>query len=313
LSRRALGRQINVLDILPVPFQSQHRMTDHTVTLAAGTTTHFPSVGHTEPALLKILRAVVVSNPTLLDRPLLLGTDHDGFLGNLSVATENVYLDVPLRAIHATQHKLFGYAPTWRAALACLTGEDKSHRKWDDRALAYFESEIGEQPFPCDAASSAPLDLEAWGGAVFCANGAQRLIASMGWIAAHKGEAGELRKVRVTHYRLNGEAVGLMAEAARRKAEIRCGRVGGTWLLAIHSRSGLSFLARPKTWLVENGTLASATAAQVDDRFGRGTLDSLQVLPPELAVAVADDGWLKRQLDLKPRRYESRLNSSRSE
>lgn len=278
------------------------------LTLAEGTTTHFPYLGENEPALLKILRAAVVANPVMLDRTLLNGSHYDTFLGGLNAGTMRLYLDVPVCRVLATQHKNFDSdASTWRAALGALKGENNSHVKWDDRLLAYLESEIGEQVFPCDAASNTLLTLDAWGGAVFCSNGAHRLTAGMAWLAAKHGDAGLLRKVRVTHYRLNEGMLRLMADAARRGKSISF--AGPTWkgrLVRIRGK----FLT--KYWFVDKGSdrPRSIRLAELRGLFGVAEAPGEKVndgfidfwpFPAELALALPDDGWLQEQL--KAERY----------
>ncbi|RQR27298.1 hypothetical protein [Burkholderia sp. Bp9142] len=277
-------------------------MTRQEVTPTARTT-EFPFVGSNEPALLKILRAAVAANPLMLDRPLFCSADYSVFLEFLADRPmASHYLDVPLRAFVGTQHLNFDPdARTWRHGLTALTGEDKDGGKWDDRALAYFESEIGDQRFPCDAASGTALQLAAWNGAVFSDNGAHRLIAAVCWLAARKGSEAELRKVRVSHRTLNHEAVELLAKAAAAGWEIAEGRHGSGWLIRVTEPRRASYFFVQRVGAGPKHVKRSELDAICGGRSLPGDTSSddwlgLKPFPAELALALADGAWLQKQL-----------------
>ncbi|MFC0403119.1 hypothetical protein [Paraburkholderia rhizosphaerae] len=277
-------------------------MTDHTVDLAAGTTSHFPFVGHNEPALLKILRAAVIANPAVLDRPFFCSADHSDFLDFLASASSTGYRDVPVHAVMGTQHKNgFDDARNWRDALAALKGENTAGEKWDDRALAYIESELVHQPFPCDALPGTTLQLVSWGGAVFSDNGAHRLIAAVCWLSAKHGADAMLRQAHVTYRPLHSAPVMLMASAARGQQDIAYGRHGFGWLIRVGAAPAARYVFLAKEGgapqPVKRRDLWSVLRGDSNgDAFDSPTDDPLNLkrLPPELALALADETWLEQ-------------------
>ncbi|MGF6870675.1 hypothetical protein [Paraburkholderia sp. MM5477-R1] len=277
-------------------------MTDHSLDLAVSTTNQFPSVGHNEPALLKILRAAVVANPAMLDRPFFCSADYSDFLDFLADASRTGYQDVPVHTVMGTQHKNFNLdVRNWRDALAALEGENKAKTKWDDRALVYIESEIRDQPFPCDALPGTMLKLVSWGGAVFSDNGAHRLIAAVCWLSARHGTEAVLRQAHVTHRSLHPAPVMLIASAARERQDIAYGRHGSGWLVRIGVAPAARYFfmakegAAPQSvkrrdlWSVlRSGNNGDAFDSPTDDPL------NLKRLPPELALALADETSLKQ-------------------
>ncbi len=131
-------------------------------------------------ALRRIKAAVAGSHHPVLDLPV--GVTRDVLLdidGICIGEPRRQFLDVPLAAIVALDHKHFAQeAGSWRTLLDGLHGTG-----WDDRTIAWIESEIGQSWFPAPEAAQ-DLRLYAVGGAVRCGNGMHRLVAAVCWLAA---------------------------------------------------------------------------------------------------------------------------------
>lgn len=139
----------------------------------------------------------------LLDRPVF--TDTQLITVLRAVETENSrlgpHVDVPIRAIVGLSHAHpKDEGKSWRHVVNHVLHGD--HGQWDERVLAYFESEIGDQWFPAPN-SRERLELRCVGGAVFCTTGNHRLPAGIAWLAATQGENARFRKVWTTFSSVN--------------------------------------------------------------------------------------------------------------
>ncbi|PCE30227.1 hypothetical protein BZL54_21275 [Burkholderia ubonensis subsp. mesacidophila] len=208
------------------------------------------------------------------------------------------YFDVPLTSIVALSHKNFATgATTWRELFDGLQCSD-----WDERALTYFESEIGATLFP-SATARRTLDLSAYGGAVHCSNGNHRLVAAVVWLAARFGDTAVLRKVRVGYTTTHRPAVALIANAVRNGKRVDIASVGAGTLIRVSGPHTADFWLKTtdnlRPYPVRRGLAEWYRRRKNpahDEEFGLRWL----AVPPFLAVALADDDWLREQLD-RPR------------
>lgn len=97
------------------------------------------------PIKAKISLAALCSRTAILDRPVAVDQDLREVISLLAHGEYQAgYFDVPLTSIVALSHKNFANgAMTWRELFDGLQCSD-----WDERALTYFESEIGATLFP---------------------------------------------------------------------------------------------------------------------------------------------------------------------
>ncbi|CAG9264495.1 conserved hypothetical protein [Burkholderia diffusa] len=250
-------------------------------------------------ALTTIRAALVHAPASLVDRPVELRRDLIASTFGLSryaASSRTLYLDVPVRSIVGIIHRNFAPdARTWRELLARLHGNG-----WGPETLRYLESELGDELFPAPAAGGG-LRLQGWGGALVCTNGVHRLVAGACWLAARQGHDATFRKVRVKHFALREAAVAVMIEARRcgESVEALCNGDGVT--VAIRTCTA----RRYRYWRLDGEAVAEVPAPggwleRLRRRVGVQTrVDRLawEPVPPAVIDALADDGWLREQLD----------------
>ena len=264
---------------------------------------------HNTRSALTAIRAGLAHAPaSLIDRPVALDRDLIASTFGLSryaafrkegsaSASCTLYLDVPVRSIVGLFHRSFAPdAHTWRELLGGLHGKG-----WGPETLRYFESELGDKHFPAPGAAYG-LRLQAWGGALVCANGMHRLVAGACWLAARQGNDATFRKVRVAHYALLDSAVAVMTEARRR----------GEWVEAAYNRDCVTVAIRARTarrcryWRVDGEAVVAIPAPggwldRIRQRAGLPARADRQLrwqpVPPAVIDALANDGWLRTQLD----------------
>ncbi len=248
------------------------------------------------PIKAKIQFAAEYSRSLVLDRPVAIEQNLREMVSLLTQGQYKAgYFDVPLTSIVALSHTNFADhdATTWRELFEGLHCSD-----WDERALTYFESAIGATHFPSATARST-LDLGAYGGAAHCSNGNHRLVAAVVWLAARFGDTAMLRKVRVGYKAAHRPAVELIAEAVRAGKRVD---------IASFKRDTLIRVSRPHTadfWLKTDADLQPFPVRRGlaewyrrrknpahEQEFGLRWL----TVPSFLAIAMADDGWLREQI-----------------
>ncbi|WP_157655433.1 hypothetical protein [Burkholderia ubonensis] len=251
------------------------------------------------PIKAKIRLAAECSRTAILDRPVAVDQDLREVISLLEHGEYQAgYFDVPLTPIVALSHKNFATgATTWRELFDGLQCSD-----WDERALTYFESEIGATLFP-SATARRTLDLSAYGGAVHCSNGNHRLVAAVVWLAARFGDTAVLRKVRVGYTTTHRPAVALIVNAVRNGKRVDIVSVGAGTLIRVSGPHTADFWLKTtdnlRPYPVRRGLAEWYRRRKNpahDEEFGLRWL----AVPPFLAIALADDGWLREQLD-RPR------------
>ncbi|NTY41149.1 hypothetical protein [Burkholderia diffusa] len=251
------------------------------------------------PIKAKISLAAVCSRTAILDRPVAVDQDLREVISLLEHGEYQAgYFDVPLTSIVALSHKNFATgAMTWRELFDGLQCSD-----WDERALTYFESEIGATLFP-SATARRTLDLSAHGGAVHCSNGNHRLVAAVVWLAARFGDSAVLRKVRVGYTTTHRPAVALIANAARNGKRVDIASVRAGTLIRVSGPHSADFWLKTTNDLqpypVRRG-LAEWYRRRKNPAHDEEFRLRWLAVPPFLAVALADDDWLREQLD-RPR------------
>ncbi|WP_420213444.1 hypothetical protein ACN8ZM_40235 (plasmid) [Burkholderia aenigmatica] len=258
-------------------------------------------------ALTTIRAALVDASTSLIDRPVELDRDLIASTFGLSwyaatrnegraQATRTLYLDVPVRSIVGLFHRSFAPdARTWRELLAGLHGKG-----WGPETLRYFESELGDDFFPAPC-SAYGLRLRSWGGALVCSNGMHRLVAGACWLAARQGDNATFRKVRVEYHPLREQAVAVMTEAHRRGELVEALHNKDSVTMAIRTRSA----KRYRYWRLDGEAAVAVPAPggwpnRLRRCVGLPTrVDRLhwESVPPAVIDALADDGWLRTQLD----------------
>ncbi|QCP55035.1 hypothetical protein FAZ95_37040 [Trinickia violacea] len=240
----------------------------------------------------------IVDRPVALDRELLAGT-----FGLRQAVRPTFYADVPVTAIVGLFHKAFAPdALTWRTLLDGVHGAG-----WGMDTLAYFESEIGDTHFPAPSAAY-PLILRAYGGAVVCVNGMHRLVAGVCWLAAQQGPCAVLKKVELQNYAIKRSAVAVMADAMRRgeRVDAAYNKDCQTVLIRVHTERDTRY------WRVDGDTVEPVMVPggwldALRRRAGRPARVDVglawQPVSPTLIGALADDDWLRAQLD-QPRYTE---------
>ncbi|MCI0152215.1 hypothetical protein KNO81_41135 [Paraburkholderia sediminicola] len=212
-----------------------------------------------------------------------------------------LFLDVPLRAIVALDHKNFAPAAhSWRTLLDGVHGVG-----WEQSAIDWMESEIGTSPFAPDNAAGG-LRLQAAGGALRCTNGMHRLVAAVCWLAATKGGDARrrgtevvLRQVDVRLRAIHAEAAELVVQAVDRGARVDVAghEETGGWIRVVERRSARFFD-------FDGARLKLRPAMSLLDRIGqfRDPTDptalrrTWQPVTSRLAAALRDDGWLRAQI-----------------
>jgi hypothetical protein len=120
------------------------------------------------------------------------------FLGKGESAYQ--YLNVPLKSIVALsrEHDTWYRGDNWKdVVIERLHGDD-----WPEEVFDYFESDIGDKPFPT---SSTRLELTCYGGVITCSNGNHRLPANISWLLSHNIR--HLKHVRTNMVPLDTEAL----------------------------------------------------------------------------------------------------------
>lgn len=163
-------------------------------------------------------------------------------------AQRRLFLDVPLRAIVAPDHKNFvPDAHAWRTLLDGVHGVG-----WEQSAIDWMESAIGIEPFPPHDALGS-LRFQAAGGALRGTHGMHRLVAAVCWLAATKGDDARrrgteavLRKVDVRLHEIHPEAAELVVMAVDHGACADISEHGtGVYLRVVDRRATLP---RPADW-----------------------------------------------------------------
>lgn len=247
------------------------------------------------PIKAKILLAAECSRNGIIDRPVA-EAEARSDVGQLLNRSDYQlgYFDVPLTSIVGLQHKQMApKASTWRELFGGLLCSE-----WDERALAYFESEIGATLFPATRARGA-LELYACGGAVYCSNGHHRLIAAVIWLASRFGDTAVLRKVRVGYTTIPRQVLQLISTAVQQGKRVdiaefedgalirvSAGRIADYWRKTGEDLQPYPFPRGLIGWY----------------RRRRNPEDNKETerhwinVPPFLALALADDAWLREQL-----------------
>lgn len=240
----------------------------------------------------------------------------------------NLFMDIPLTAIVGTQHTNFdplGLARrpsdpklTWREAVQQKGLELKDHKgeDWKHDVFEYFENAIDLKPFPPNPTAST-LELQCLAGAVWCTNGAHRLVAAMAWLLNKYPEA-HLKSVPTEVLRprppmlqaLLKHAEGADAiyfaqvekesphrpqlTAMTRGADctyvVRITHGSRDTFLGVSPAAGAVVEAKTSLW---SKTIWSKTRQQKESLAGRF---SLQQVPAPFLKAWANNGWLEASI-----------------
>ncbi|QCO07499.1 hypothetical protein D3867_37070 (plasmid) [Azospirillum argentinense] len=197
-------------------------------------------------------------------------------------------MDVPLRAIVGLgRGDVCEDGQSWRYVVEHVLHGD--HGQWDERALAYFESEIGDQDFPAPG-SRCRFELHCVGGAVFCETGNHRLPAGMAWLAATQGEQAVFRSVWMSvqpvDERIVAQLLRWRSEGRRLSADISAGRH-----IFRSERKG-----RVETFVFDGGLMRPVFDPVDNGMFKRpqpvGRHFAWTAIPDTLLDAWADAAWL---------------------
>ncbi|WP_186027051.1 hypothetical protein [Burkholderia gladioli] len=245
------------------------------------------------PIKAKILLAAECSRNGIIDRPVAEARCDVGGLLNRS-DYQLGYFDVPLTSIVSLDHKQMAPdASTWRELFGGLLCSD-----WDDRALAYFESEIGAAFFPATGARGA-LKLYARGGATYCKNGHHRLIAAVVWLASRFGDTAVLRKVRVEYTTIPRQVLQLISTAVQQGKRVDIAEVDNGALIRVSTGRTADYWRKTGEDLqplpVPRG-LVGWYRRQRNPEDNNETERHWINVPPFLALALADDAWLREQM-----------------
>ncbi|NIE81942.1 MULTISPECIES: hypothetical protein [unclassified Burkholderia] len=247
------------------------------------------------PIKSKILLAAECSRNGIIDRPVADDRKFREVLWLLQRSDYQLgYFDVPLTSIVALQHKnMADKASTWRELFGGLLCDD-----WDERALAYFESEIGAAPFPARRSRGA-LKLYACGGAVQCSNGNHRLIAAVLWLASRFGDMAALRKVQVMYTTIPRQVLQLISTAVQQGKRVDIAEVDNGALIRVSTGRTADYWRKTGEDLqplpVPRG-LVGWYRRQRNPEDNNETERHWINVPPFLALALADDAWLREQL-----------------
>lgn len=254
------------------------------------------------PGLARIRAAVALSACAVLDQTVWKRTELGPLLDLLTIEgpKQRVYLDVPIASVVALTHRNFSSAVTWRGMLQDLHGFG-----WDERVLAYCESEIGDQSFPAPAAAYE-LKLAAYGGAVTCTNGVHRLVAAMNWLGATQDERAVLRKVSVWYRPIDAALVNALRTLQKQGAHLRIGcarddaNVRRMWFVEATTARRVGFfhvspgqctpIKVGSRWIAKARALAGLEADAV--HFVSEWFD----IPPAVLDTMAHDAWIDAQL-----------------